>query len=110
MLCDGDHPSFQPSIVLYTKHGCPLCEGLEANLGELRAYVEFDLVKRFIETNEDWAERYRYEVPVLMGRTPSGAEMTIPRPSVRAKGAFLLRWLRKHYFAKLAEPDEGGNA
>jgi hypothetical protein len=42
-------------------------------------------------------------VPVLVGVTPAGGEMAIPRPSPRAAGVFLLRWLRKYYFEKLAE-------
>lgn len=99
----GASPSvFAPAIILYTKHGCPLCEGLEANLQDVRQYVSFELSKRYIEDNAEWEEAYRYEVPVLVGATPSGGEMEIPRPSPRASGVFLLRWLRKHYFEQLS--------
>ncbi|KAJ1630814.1 hypothetical protein T492DRAFT_1000576 [Pavlovales sp. CCMP2436] len=79
------------------------CEGIVAHLEELQPHVGFLLEKRYIEENADWATLYRYEVPVLAGFTPDGREIEIPRPSPRASGVFLMRWLRKHYFEKLAE-------
>ena len=62
-------------LVLYTKPGCCLCEGLEEKLGEifrggagaasgdaLRA-LEFET--RDVSTNETWARKHASEVPVL---------------------------------------------
>ena len=95
--------AFEPGVILYTKQDCPLCEGLEINLRDLQQHVDFTLSKRWIEDDAEWRERYQYEVPVLVGVTPAGGEMDIPRPSPRASGVFLLRWLRKYYFEKLAQ-------
>lgn len=102
-------PEFRPSIIVYTKRDCPLCDGLASNLEAIQQHVDFALSKRFIEERAEWEELYRYEVPVLVGIGLDGAEMPIPRPSPRAAGAFLMKWLRKHYFEKLALlADEGG--
>lgn len=94
--------SFRPSIIVYTKRDCPLCDGLALNLEEVQQHVDFAISKRYIEERAEWEELYRYEVPVLVGLTPAGVELPIPRPSPRAAGAFLMKWLRKHYFEKLA--------
>mmetsp|Transcript_19421 Transcript_19421/g.52256 ORF Transcript_19421/g.52256 Transcript_19421/m.52256 type:complete len:142 (-) Transcript_19421:665-1090(-) len=97
----AESSAFRPSLTLYTKANCPLCEGLEANLEDLREHLDFTLSKRWIEDNDEWMELFKYEVPVLLGSTPSGGEVEIPRPSPRSSGVFLMRWLRKHYFDKL---------
>lgn len=93
---------FRPAVVVYTKRGCPLCDGLAANLEGLEQHIDLAVSKRYIEEDSQWHARYQYDVPVLVGLTPAGDEMPIPRPSPRAAGAFLLKWLRTHYFDKLA--------
>lgn len=98
----GEASAWRPSIIVYTKRDCPLCDGLAMNLEEVQQHVDFAISKRYIEERAEWEKLYRYEVPVLVGITPAGAEMPIPRPSPRAAGAFLMKWLRKHYFDKLA--------
>jgi hypothetical protein len=103
----SEAPGFRPGIIVYTKHGCPLCDGLVANLADLQQHVDFELTKRWIEDSAEWEALYRYEVPVLVGLAPGGAEMDIPRPSPRASGVFLLRWLRKYYFEALAAESAG---
>ena len=104
-------------LVLYTKPGCCLCEGLEEKLGEifrggagaalgdaLRA-LEFET--RDVSTNETWARKHASEVPVLSlvranavenGRgssspgEPAGeteTETFLPRPAPRLSAARL---------------------
>ena len=70
------------NLILYSKVGCHLCEGLQEKLEQM---VELDLQLeiREITTNPDWFDRYQYEIPVLylvIDRT----EKLIPRFSPRA--------------------------
>ncbi|MGF1459735.1 MAG: glutaredoxin family protein [Leptolyngbyaceae cyanobacterium] len=73
-------------LVLYSKPGCHLCEGLEEKLAAL-AHLDFVLEIRDITTQDDWFQRYRYEIPVLCRvlETPDGPrEQPLPRLSPRA--------------------------
>ncbi|PSB16843.1 glutaredoxin family protein [Phormidesmis priestleyi ULC007] len=65
-------------LVLYSKPGCHLCEGLQEKLAEVRA-VTIELEIRDITTRDDWFQAYQYEIPVLY--TDS---VRLPRPSPRA--------------------------
>jgi glutaredoxin len=51
-------------LILYSKSGCHLCEGLQEKLKQMRN-LKFDLEVRDIMTREDWFLAYQYEVPVL---------------------------------------------
>ncbi|AUC61914.1 Glutaredoxin 2 [Cyanobacterium sp. HL-69] len=68
-------------LVLYSKQGCHLCEGLEEKLREID---DFSLIIeiRDITTNEQWFEVYKYEIPVLLMVTDKG-DRPIPRMSPR---------------------------
>jgi glutaredoxin len=77
-------------LILYSKPGCHLCEGLQEKLEQIQD-VAIDLEIRDITTRPDWLQAYQYEVPVLMwqrSQTPADEEqeeiIPIPRPSPRA--------------------------
>ena len=69
-------------LILYSKPGCHLCEGLQEKLAQV-ANINFDLEIRDITTREDWFNLYEYEVPVLCQQLPQ-AEKPLPRLSPRA--------------------------
>lgn len=73
-------------LVLYSKPGCHLCEGLQEKL-EALPQLDFSLEVRDITTRPDWFNRYQYEIPVLcrVVQTPEGErEEALPRLSPRA--------------------------
>ncbi|MBW4635549.1 MAG: glutaredoxin family protein [Iphinoe sp. HA4291-MV1] len=77
-------------IILYSKPGCHLCEGLQEKLEQIQN-LKFELEIRDITTREDWFQAYQYEVPVLFLANHRGTEGTqenkellLPRPSPRA--------------------------
>ncbi|MDZ8023978.1 MAG: glutaredoxin family protein [Nostoc sp. SerVER01] len=85
-------------LILYSKPGCHLCEGLQEKLEQIQN-VSFELEIRDITTREDWFGAYEYEVPVLFlsnRRGTEGAEEALPRPSPRASVQQLEKMLRKY--------------
>ncbi|XP_058089574.1 uncharacterized protein LOC131236439 [Magnolia sinica] len=85
-------PSLQPSkkeLVLYTKPGCCLCDGLKEklnaafSLGGPDSLVEVQLQIRDITTNSEWENRFQYEIPVLARVLSDGTEEILPRLSPR---------------------------
>ncbi|MDD1414640.1 glutaredoxin family protein [Dolichospermum sp. ST_con] len=69
-------------LILYSKPGCHLCEGLQEKLAQI-TNLSFELEIRDITTRDDWFAAYQYEIPVLHLVTSEGAEKLIPRPSPR---------------------------
>lgn len=89
-------------LVLYSKPGCHLCEGLQEKL-EAISQLELDLEIRDISTRPDWFSRYQYEIPVLcrVVETPDGfKEEPLPRLSPRAPIAKVEQMLQTYL-----EPD-----
>lgn len=87
-------------IILYSKPGCHLCEGLQEKLEQITS-IAFDLEIRDITTREDWFNAYQYEIPVLFlsnHRDAEGADVLqpIPRPSPRANVRQLEQLLLKY--------------
>ena len=78
----------KPSLVLLTRRGCCLCEGLEAKLRELDLPLEL----RDVDADPALQARYGLEVPVLLQSTAAG-ERELPRPSPRLSAQALGRWL-----------------
>ncbi|MGP0129624.1 MAG: glutaredoxin family protein [cyanobacterium endosymbiont of Rhopalodia musculus] len=81
-------------LILYSKPGCHLCEGLKEKLGQVKT-LNVNVEIRDITTREDWFKAYQYEVPVLYqkwGKT----EKIIPRPSPRLSVARLEQLLQKY--------------
>lgn len=69
-------------LIIYSKPGCHLCEGLIAKLGQITT-LPLELEIRDITTKEDWFDRYQYEIPVI-ATLSEGIEKALPRPSPRA--------------------------
>ncbi|MEH2023792.1 glutaredoxin family protein [Nostoc sp.] len=104
-------------LLLYSKPGCHLCEGLQEKLEQIQN-LSFELEIRDITTREDWFAAYQYEVPVLYlsnrqdaeedtcvrgfppveqsVRDAEGSEKLLPRPSPRASVQQLEQMLRKY--------------
>jgi Glutaredoxin-like domain (DUF836) len=81
-------------LILYSKPGCHLCEGLQEKLEQIHC-LAFELEVRDITTREDWFAAYEYEVPVLACDRGEGEEI-LPRPSPRSSVAQLERMLQKY--------------
>ena len=71
-------------LILYSKPGCHLCEGLEEKLSQVKQPQIRQLEIRDITTREEWFQRYQYEIPVLAYCRPDGQEQILPRLSPRA--------------------------
>ena len=76
-------------LLLITRQGCCLCEGLEEKLRQLAVPLQC------LDVDQDPAllERYGLEVPVLLWRD-GGSERELPRVSPRLAGPQLAAWLR----------------
>lgn len=93
-------------LILYSKPGCHLCEGLQEKLEDIqnnpRSVCQFDLEIRDITTNNQWFEIYQYEIPVLflVKSQPEGGlsqeVQPLPRPSPRASVSQLEQMLSKY--------------
>ena len=76
-------------LVLVTRQGCCLCEGLEEKLRALAVPLQcLD-----VDLNPQLLARYGLEVPVLLLRD-GGGERELPRVSPRLSGTALAAWLR----------------
>jgi hypothetical protein len=81
-------------LVLYTRQGCCLCEGLAEKLQALAPLTAID-----VDTDPALQARFGLDVPVLALRAPDGSEQLLPRVPPRLAGAALQVWLQKHGFA-----------
>jgi Glutaredoxin-like domain (DUF836) len=81
-------------LILYSKVGCHLCEGLQEKLAQITD-LDLQLEIREITTNPDWFDRYQYEIPVLCLKV-DGEEKTIPRFSPRASVAHVQQNLQQY--------------
>jgi hypothetical protein len=81
-------------LILYSKPGCHLCEGLQEKLEQIQG-MNLELEVRDITSQDDWFQAYQYEVPVLCRQVASSEEM-LPRPSPRLTVAQLERMLQKY--------------
>ncbi len=52
-------------LILYSKPGCHLCEGLQEKLVQIQS-LDLVLNVRDITTRDDWFQAYQYEIPVLV--------------------------------------------
>ncbi len=98
-------------LILYSKPGCHLCEGLQDKLLSIQTFP-IDLEICDITTRDDWFQAYQYEIPVLMlvrSPHPDGAitepigpdpdvstVIPLPRPSPRASVGQLEQMLQKY--------------
>ncbi len=85
-------------LILYSKPGCHLCEGLEEKLDVIiksQDLSSLELEIRDITSREDWFRAYEYEVPVLF-LDAMGKEVMLPRPSPRATVNHLKQMIQKY--------------
>lgn len=80
-------------LILYSKPGCHLCEGLVEKLDQVTG-LALELEIRDITSQPAWFEAYQYEIPVLAWRSPSG-EVVLPRLSPRAPVSQLEKLLQQ---------------
>lgn len=88
-------------LILYSKPGCHLCEGLQEKLEQILADPEseckFELEVRDITTQEDWFKAHEYDIPVLCRqRDYQCGEEPLPRASPRITPQQLEMMLRKY--------------
>ncbi|KAH0435567.1 hypothetical protein IEQ34_026574 [Dendrobium chrysotoxum] len=78
----GRASPLQRQLVLYTKPGCCLCEGLkEKLLAALSLGGSHSLHSvRDISGNAEWERLYQYEIPVLAKVLPDGREVSNASP------------------------------
>ncbi|KAL0877107.1 hypothetical protein Bca101_026812 [Brassica carinata] len=76
-------------LVLYSKPGCCLCDGLKEKLQAAFSLSgpdslhHVDLQVRDITSNPEWERAYQYEIPVLAKENSDGKEEILPRLSPR---------------------------
>ncbi len=95
-------------LILFSKVGCCLCEGLEEKLRSIcleDIYPKLQFCVKDIDTNQvTELERARYllEVPVLVIESQN-KELTLelPRVSARLKKEALMGWLQRHFQEKI---------
>ncbi|CAL5202958.1 unnamed protein product [Lathyrus oleraceus] len=87
-LCSSSTPSSR-KLVLYSKPGCCLCDGLKEKLQAAfllsgpHSLTDVDFQIRDITSNPEWEKAYQYEIPVLAKVLSDGTEETLPRLSPR---------------------------
>ncbi|WJX38566.1 hypothetical protein P8452_26215 [Trifolium repens] len=86
--CYSSTPSSR-KLILYSKPGCCLCDGLKEKLQSAfllsgpHSLSDVDLHIRDITTNPEWEKAYQYEIPVLAKVLSDGTEEILPRLSPR---------------------------
>jgi hypothetical protein len=83
-------------LILYSKPGCHLCEGLQEKLEQIRT-LNLELEVRDITTRQDWFTAFQYEIPVLFLESPPPHPPTpLPRLSPRATISQVEQMLQKY--------------
>ena len=87
-------------LVLYSKPGCHLCEGLQEKLDQVQS-LTIELEVRNILTCEDWWQAYQYDIPVLCkvednSDASAMIETRLPRLSPRASVERLTQMLQTY--------------
>ncbi|KAK6939856.1 Glutaredoxin-like [Dillenia turbinata] len=76
-------------LILYSKPGCCLCDGLKEklhaafSLSSPHSLQDVHLEVRDITSKVEWEQAYQYEIPVLARALPDGSEEILPRLSPR---------------------------
>jgi Glutaredoxin-like domain (DUF836) len=90
------------TLILYSKSGCHLCEGLQEKLEQIQVHPEsglaFRLEIRDIAQQKEWLQAYQYEVPVLhrLEDNTENEEIPVPRPSPRLSLVQLVKFLQPY--------------
>jgi hypothetical protein len=81
-------------LLLFTRQGCCLCEGLEEKLRALDLPRPLRVID--VDTDPALQARYGFAVPVLaIAAAGDSPPRELPRVSPRLAGAQLLAWLNK---------------
>ncbi|MEM9946181.1 MAG: glutaredoxin family protein [Cyanobacteria bacterium P01_D01_bin.36] len=80
------------TLIMYSKPGCHLCEGLQEKLETLPLQLDI----RDITQNDAWFQKYQYEVPVLCYVGDSPAEQPLPRLSPRVSANRMAQIIQTH--------------
>ena len=90
------------ALVLYTREGCCLCEGLEERLRALSPPPRLTLVD--VDGDPALQARYGLDVPLLAVADGHGRRRLLPRVPPRLSGQGLASWLSRHHPAWLGPP------
>ncbi|MCP9926437.1 glutaredoxin family protein [Cyanobium sp. CH-040] len=82
------------SLLLYSRAGCCLCEGLEVKLLALEPAPELTVVD--VDRDPALQARYGLEVPVLLHCRDGAQPVQLPRVPPRLQGQPLRSWLDRH--------------
>ncbi|MFM8278121.1 MAG: glutaredoxin family protein [Cyanobium sp.] len=93
-------------LVLYTRQGCCLCEGLAERLQALDPPPRLTLVD--VDGDPALQARYGLEVPLLAAADGQGGLRLLPRVPPRLGGAMLANWLRRQGVARASAPATPG--
>ncbi len=52
-------------VTIYSRTGCHLCENAEATIASLKDELNFELVIKLIDGNQELEKLYGHEVPVI---------------------------------------------
>ena len=80
-------------LLLLTRQGCCLCQGLAERLAALAPAPEVQLVD--VDADPALQTRYGLEVPVVMVPTPNHQPQELPRVLLRLAGPALAKWLQQ---------------
>lgn len=83
------------NLILYSKPGCHLCEGLEEKLRAVQS-INVSLDIRDITQDNLTFEKYQYEIPVLYVQKDDGNLVQLPRPSPRSSSSHIEKMLQSY--------------
>jgi len=58
----------RPTLILYGRSNCHLCDVAKEIIEAVRTRVDFDVIERDVDDDPDWAEAYGDQVPVAFLR------------------------------------------
>jgi glutaredoxin len=73
-----------PTVTLYGRPGCHLCDDARAVLERIRAEAGFELVERDIEDDDDLLRRYLERIPVIALDGEELFDFFVDEPALRA--------------------------
>jgi glutaredoxin len=73
-----------PTVVLYGRPGCHLCDDARVVVETVRARRGFELVERDIETDEEWFKAYLERIPVVEIDGTVAFELFVTEPELEA--------------------------
>ena len=83
------------NLILYSKPGCHLCEGLEEKIRAIES-INVSLDIRDITQDDRAFEKYQYEIPVLYVQQDDGNLVKVPRSSPRSSISQIEKMLQSY--------------